>query len=261
KVPRIYQNNQLINLPPGRRAHEMPDKVYEWYKFFQDIAKNFDMFFADELLEALDNLSSKEFGILFDNLEKGINKALDHFEKWLSPWLHLPLVVCRLGGNNARSFASSFYHVILKKPWIKPPNDLELRFSEELEDDLRNGKTDSLGLHELLLQNDNFFQEFEQFCMNNNLSIYNLPGLYYFIKTRIYYIIIHQQQVEGLFNILDLKTHPNMSLTVKQSKLRLSSSKISKENLSKGLKELKVNRTKIPLQEIHPSQFGPDIAS
>ena len=136
---------------------------------------------------------------------------------------------------------------------------MELRFS--VEDDLRNGKTDSLGLHELLLQNDSFFQEFEQFCMNDNLSIYNLPGLYYFIKTRIYYIIIHQQQVEGLFNILDLKTHPNMSLTVKQSKLRLSSSKISKENLSKGLKELKVNRTKIPLQEIHPSQFGPDIAS
>lgn len=29
KVPRIYQNNQLVNLPLGRRAHEMPDNVYE----------------------------------------------------------------------------------------------------------------------------------------------------------------------------------------------------------------------------------------
>jgi len=29
KVPRIYQNNQLINLPPGQRVYEMPNKVYE----------------------------------------------------------------------------------------------------------------------------------------------------------------------------------------------------------------------------------------
>ncbi|RIB15105.1 hypothetical protein C2G38_2143741 [Gigaspora rosea] len=146
KTPRIYQNNQFINLPPGRRAHEMPDKVYEWYRFFQEVAKNFEMFFADELLEALETLSSEEFGVFFEDLEKGINKALNHFEKWFAPWLHLPLVVCRLGGNNARSFASSFYSVVLKKPWAKSPDDLELRFAEELEDDLRNGKTDSLGL-------------------------------------------------------------------------------------------------------------------
>ena len=26
---RIYQNGKLTKLPPGRRAHEMPDKVYE----------------------------------------------------------------------------------------------------------------------------------------------------------------------------------------------------------------------------------------
>ncbi|RIB24662.1 hypothetical protein C2G38_2139166 [Gigaspora rosea] len=226
KTPRIYQNNQFINLPPGRRAHEMPDKVYEWYRFFQEVAKNFEMFFADELLEALETLSSEEFGVFFEDLEKGINKALNHFEKWFAPWLHLSLVVCRLGGNNARSFASSFYCVVLKKPWAKSPDDLELRFAEELEDDLRNGKTDSLGLYELLLQDNDFFHEFEEFCVNDELPIYNFPRLYHFIKNRIYFIVIHQQQVEGLFNKLDLKTHPNMSLSVKQSKLRLSSSKI-----------------------------------
>ncbi|RIB13971.1 hypothetical protein C2G38_2248548 [Gigaspora rosea] len=102
------------------------------------------MFFADELLEALDDLSS-------DKLGKGINETLNYFEKWLSPWLHLPLVVCRLGSNNARSFISSFYNVVLQKPLIVPPADLELRYSEELADDLRNGKTSSFGLHELLL--------------------------------------------------------------------------------------------------------------
>ncbi|RIB20258.1 hypothetical protein C2G38_2035381 [Gigaspora rosea] len=117
---RIYQNNKLSNLPPGRRAHEMLDKVYEWHRFLQNIVKNFEMFFADKLLEALDTLSNEEFGILFDSLEKGISKALNYFEKWVSPWLH-----------SGRYFASSFYHGVLKKPWIKPPNDLEIRFLKE----------------------------------------------------------------------------------------------------------------------------------
>ncbi|RIB03511.1 hypothetical protein C2G38_2224865 [Gigaspora rosea] len=125
-APKQY-NNKLSNLPPGRRAHKMPDKVYEWHRFLQNIVKNFEI-------------------------------------------------------NSGRSFASSFYHGVLKKPWIKPPNDLEIRFSKELEKDLRNGKTDSLGLYELLLQNDNFFQEFEQFYLNDELMIYNLPELYQFIK-------------------------------------------------------------------------------
>ena len=60
------------------------------------------MFFANELLEALDTLSSEEFGAFFNDLEKGIIKALEHFEKWFLPWLHLPLVICRLGGDNSR---------------------------------------------------------------------------------------------------------------------------------------------------------------
>src|SRR5205085_12105278 len=119
----------------------------------------------------------------------------------------------------------------------------------------------TLGLHELLLQDNNFFYEFEEFCMDDKLEIYNFPELYHFIKTRIYFIIIHQQQIEGLFNKLDLKTHQNMSLSIKQSKLRLSSGKIGKENLLEGLKEIKANRKKTPLREIHLPQFGPDIAS
>ena len=67
--------------------------------------------------------------------------------------------------------------------------------------------------------------------------------------------------MKGLFNKLDLKTHPNMSLSVKQSKLHLSSDKIAKENLTDGLKEMRKQRTtpkRIPLQEV---QFGSNIAS
>ena len=39
--------------------------------------------------------------------------------------------------------------------------NLELRFAEELEDDLRNGITDDFGLNELLLKDSNFLREFE----------------------------------------------------------------------------------------------------
>ncbi|CAB5207347.1 unnamed protein product [Rhizophagus irregularis] len=248
----------------GRRAHEMPDKVYEWRKFLQNLVENFEMFFADELSGAVDALSSEEFGVFFDNLEKGINKALEHFEKWFLSWLHLPLVICHLGGDNGKSFASSFHHVVLEKPWIKPPTDLELWYAEELEDDLKNGITNDFGLNELLLENSNFLREFEQFCIDEKSFIYNFPDLYDFVKTRIYFIIIHQQQVEGLFNKLDLKPHPNMTLSLKQSKLQLSSNKIAKENYSDGLNEIRAKRNatkKIPLQEIQLQQFGSGIAS
>ncbi|CAB4378705.1 hypothetical protein GLOIN_2v1761399 [Rhizophagus irregularis DAOM 181602=DAOM 197198] len=108
---------------------------------------------------------------------------------------------------------------------------------------------------ELLLHNNDFLEEFEQFCSYKDPKLYRFPNLYDFVKSYIYFIVIHQQQVEGLFNKLDLKTHPNMSPSVKQSKLRLSSDKITKENLTDGLKEMRKQRTKqrTSLQEV---QFG-----
>ncbi len=51
-----------------------------------------------------------------------------------------------------------------------------------------------------------------------------------------------------------------MSLSVKQSKLHLSSDKVAKENLTDGLKEMRKQRAKpsILLQEV---QFGSNITS
>ncbi|CAG8778019.1 13511_t:CDS:1, partial [Rhizophagus irregularis] len=187
--------------------------------------------------------------------------ALKHFEKWLLQWLHLPLAVCHLGGNNAQPFASSFYHVILQKPWISLPSDLELRFAQDLEGDINNGITNDFGLRELLLHNNDFLEEFKRFCSCDDPKLYKFLNLYDFVKNHIYFIVICQQQVEGLFNKLDLKTHPNMSPAVKQSKLRLSSDKITKENLNDGFKDIRKQKTKsrrTPLQEV---QFGPNIAS
>ncbi|CAI2183892.1 13463_t:CDS:2, partial [Funneliformis geosporum] len=117
------------------------------------------------------------------------------------------------------------------------------------------------GLRELLLNNNDFLEEFEQFCSCDDPKLYKFPNLYDLVKSNIYFIVIHQQQVEGLFNKIDLKTHPNMSPTVKQSKLHLSSGKIAKENLNNGLKDIRKQRTKprkTPLQEV---QFRPNTAS
>ncbi|CAG8650668.1 12616_t:CDS:2 [Gigaspora margarita] len=134
--------------------------------------------------------------------------------------------------------------------------DLEIRFAEELEDDFKNGITDTFGLRELLLQDRNFYEEFKRFSIDDKLFIYDFPELYNFVKNRVYFIIIHQQQVEGLFNKLDLKTHPNMSLSLKQSKLQLSSGKIDKENLLDGLKEIKENRKKLHFKKCAHRNLG-----
>ncbi|CAB5182836.1 unnamed protein product [Rhizophagus irregularis] len=223
---------------------------------------NLQMFFADELSEAVEILSNDEFEELFNNLENGINTAYEYFEKWLDAWLHLPLAICRLGGNYAHSFANSFRFIILKREWKEIPTDLELRFAKDLENDVNDGISDTFGLQEILLSDKEFDKEFEEFCNANNPSLYDFPLLYNFVKTRIYFIIIHQQQVEGLFNKLDLKTHANMSLSLKQSKLRLASSKIEKDDLAAGLEEVRAQRRKpreIPLQERQP--FGEEVAS
>ncbi|CAG8814439.1 30574_t:CDS:2, partial [Gigaspora margarita] len=82
---------------------------------------NTSSLWIDKLTEALDALSSKEFGLFFDNLEQEIVKALEYFRKWFLPWLYLPLSICHLG-------------------------DLEIRFAKELEDDFKNGITNTFGL-------------------------------------------------------------------------------------------------------------------
>ncbi|GES79230.1 hypothetical protein GLOIN_2v1761399 [Rhizophagus clarus] len=104
-------------------------------------------------------------------------------------------------------------------------SDLELRFAQDLENDRNNGMINDFGLRELLLHNYDLLEEFEQFCSCNDLKLYR-----FLISLKvIYFIVIYQQQVEGLFNKLDLKSHSNMSPSVKQSKLRLSSDKITKK--------------------------------
>ena len=88
------------------------------------------------------------------------------------------------------------------------------------------------------------------------------PHTYEFVKTRIYFLVIHQQQVEGLFNKLDLKTHPNMKMDLKESKLRLTALQINKRNLQDGLEKVRSQRCNSSniLHEAQESIFGEDQA-
>ena len=46
--------------------------------------------------------------------------------------------------------------------------------------------------------------------------------VYEFIKYWIYSIVIHQQQLEGLFNHYDIKVHSNMSPELQQARIQIS---------------------------------------
>ena len=129
---------------------------------------------------------------------------------------------------------------------------------------MNNGNTNDFGLHNLLISDPKKFHEFEKFCTTNDPVLYKFSNIYEFVKTNIYYIIVHQQQVKGLFNKLDLKTHLNMIQSLKQSKLRLASDKIVKENLSDELKKARKERSELKeslSQNIRPHPFSIEVAS
>src|SRR5207244_12810442 len=68
----------------------------------------------------------------------GIIKALEHFENWMLPWLHLPLSICCLGGDNGQAFARSYYYVFFSKSWVNEPSQIEINYAEQLQNDVDN---------------------------------------------------------------------------------------------------------------------------
>ena len=72
------------------------------------------------------------------------------------------------------------------------------------------------------LQEPNFLKEFEEFSDSNTNEHWRFPMVYTFIKHRIWPIVVHQQQLEGMFNRYDIKVHANMSKELQESKIILS---------------------------------------
>ena len=110
-----------------------------------------------------------------------------------------------------------------------------------LELDVECGEFNDFGLS-AALRDPIFNYEFYQFIQERK-SLNQLPKMFGFVKNRIWYIIVHQQQVEGLFNKWDLKTHSNMTSNLQQSKLRLSSMPLAEIGCnSSDLMELRAKR-------------------
>lgn len=215
------QDSTSMNLLPGRRAHQMSDFVIRTIMKLRNIAEDPYSFFKIELLEGTDLLNDNCMNKIISDLEYGTQKALELHQKWLNCWLHLPLSVCCLGGKYGREFARSFIHIVLGTPLLSVPSLRELCYMKFIELDIKYNEFNDFGLS-AALKDPMFNYEFHQFAREQK-SLNQLPKVFEFVKNRIWYIVVHQQQVEGLFNKWDLKTHPNMTGSLQQSKLRLTS--------------------------------------
>ncbi|CAG8708664.1 32226_t:CDS:2, partial [Racocetra persica] len=85
KEPWVLQpDGKLSPLLPGRRAHEMSDAFIKWIRNLYSIRDNVCLFFDTELWDAIDILDDKNFGQFFNNLELGIDKAINSLDNWMS---------------------------------------------------------------------------------------------------------------------------------------------------------------------------------
>jgi hypothetical protein len=237
----------------------MPDAIVKMNFDLKKISNNIYNFFGKELLDATIKLSDDEFAELISGLQNGIKKAFELNEKWLNNWLHLPLSICRLGGSHGKLFARSFAHVMLGENWKQVPTLREILYANYLRIDLENNNINDFGLIEAL-KDQTFYMEFSQFAQSDEGQLHDYLNLYEWVKHHIWYIVIHQQQIEGLFNIYDLKTHPNMSFETKKAKLRLAKTSLSKLDFTnKEFREIHqiVNK---PVQEKINSESSQHIA-
>ncbi|CAG8669315.1 17563_t:CDS:2, partial [Dentiscutata erythropus] len=133
--------------------------------------------FGKELADAEDELNTTDFENFCKLLHNGVENALNGFIKWMETWAHLPLCICRLGGENSSSREQSI---------------TESSYIESLKLDLSNGRTTTFGLLEELNHPD-FFEEFKAFANSDIMEPEKFPLVYEFLKFRIWNIVIHQQ--------------------------------------------------------------------
>jgi len=74
------------------------------------------------------------------------------------------------------------------------------------------------------LQEQDFLDELQKFSVSVASDLHKFP-LLYSVKYKIWSIVVHQQQIEGLFNKYDIKTHTNMKEPLQESQLLFSGSK------------------------------------
>ncbi|CAG8833460.1 21793_t:CDS:1, partial [Racocetra persica] len=93
-------------------------------------------------------LDKRNFENFCESLRTGVENALDGFVKWMEVWVHLPLNICRLGGENRPEFAYAFLNIFFNKNSSKNPTLQEISYVQILKEDLSNGRPNTFGLLE-----------------------------------------------------------------------------------------------------------------
>ncbi|CAG8597295.1 18170_t:CDS:2, partial [Gigaspora margarita] len=86
----VFTYLQKKALKPSR----LPDYIYE--------------LFGEELADAKHELNTTDFENFCELLHDDVENALNGLIKWMETWVHLPLCICRLGGENGPEFARAF---------------------------------------------------------------------------------------------------------------------------------------------------------
>src|SRR5207244_5854660 len=74
-------------------------------------------------------------------LKHGLKAAFESFSKWMECWIHLPLSVCRLGGEHGPEFAQAVASKILNHSFATELTWLGKYYLEFLEGDLSDRKS------------------------------------------------------------------------------------------------------------------------
>ena len=123
------------------------------------------------------------------------------------------------------------------------PSWREKSYIEFLEEDRSEGKKESFGLFDALKE-DEFSQQFLTFAGSQASDLSKFPLVYDFVKYRIWSVIVHQQQIEGMFNKYDIKTDSNQEKALQEARMQLSCSTsvettVTRETLKEVRKEIR----------------------
>lgn len=259
-VPHIMQNSELVHLPPGNRAHELPDQVLLWLGELNEIGEFPNNYFTEEFEEFGSILPESELQNYSFQLKHGLKAALKSFSKWMECWIYLPLSVCRLGGEHGPEFAQAVASKILNHSFETELTWRGQSYIEFLEEDLSKETCESFGLFEAL-NDDDFLEQFLAFAESQASDIHKFPLVYDFVKYRIWSIVVHQQHIEGMFNKYDIKTDPNQKTSLQEARMQLTCSTDKTQVTGKMLKEIRREiREENERNEDDQEKFGEEAA-
>ncbi|KAF0551169.1 hypothetical protein F8M41_023585 [Gigaspora margarita] len=119
-------------------------------------------------------------------------------QKWMSVWIHLPLSICRLGGNHGPEYACVFLQVFEFEFQFESncPTLHEKIYIKHLQQDLIDQNQNTFGLLEALSDN-NFYKQVNQFANLEDKELWKFSLIYEFVKYRIYKLQQARIQISG----------------------------------------------------------------